>query len=56
MSAARFNAALMLRGLASFRPAMSNAVPWSGAVRTMGNPSVTFTPSSQASSLSGMSA
>ena len=33
--------------------AMSNAVPWSTEVRTIGNPSVTFTPSSNASSFIG---
>ena len=28
---------------ARFRPTMSNAVPWSGLVRMIGNPSVRFT-------------
>ena len=33
----------MLPASALFFPAMSNAVPWSGLVRTIGNPSVMFT-------------
>ena len=36
--------------------AMSNAVPWSGDVRTNGSPSVTLTPSSKATVLNGISA
>ena len=37
-------------------PAMSNAVPWSGAVRTIGRPSVMLTPSSKCSAFNGISA
>ena len=37
-------------------PAMSNAVPWSGAVRTIGSPSVTLTASSKWIALTGISA
>src|SRR5690606_8345825 len=37
-------------------PARSNAVPWSGEVRTMGKPNVTFTASSKATVLIGISA
>ena len=33
--------------------AISNAVPWSGEVRTMGSPAVKFTPSSKAMALKG---
>ena len=40
------NSATRLRSEAMPRPAMSNAVPWSGLVRTKGRPSVTLTPSS----------
>ncbi len=40
--------------LASFLPAMSNAVPWSGLVRMIGRPSVQFTALSQPSSLTGI--
>ncbi len=36
----------MLCGLAMPWPAMSNAVPWSTEVRTIGRPSVTLTPES----------
>ena len=32
------------RRIGDARPAMSNAVPWSGEVRTIGSPSVTLTP------------
>src|SRR5690606_19341823 len=39
---------------AAFFPAMSNAVPWSGLVRTTGSPSVTFTAESHASSFTGI--
>src|SRR5690606_21464418 len=56
MRAARRSAAIRLFGLARPVPAMSNAVPWSGEVRTNGRPSVTLTPSSNASVLSGISA
>jgi hypothetical protein len=44
------------RLLASARPvpAMSNAVPWSGLVRTNGRPSVTFTPCSTPRYLTGI--
>ena len=38
----------MLCGLAMPRPAMSNAVPWSTEVRTIGRPSVTLTPGERA--------
>ncbi len=51
---ASFSAAMRLAGLAKPRPAMSNAVPWSGEVRTNGRPRVTLTPSSKASVLTGM--
>ena len=47
-------AAMRLAGLARPFPAMSKAVPWSGEVRTNGRPSVTLTPSSKASVLTGM--
>ena len=40
-------AAAIGRGSARSCPAMLKAVPWSGAVRTMGRPSVTFTASSK---------
>ena len=40
-------AAAIGRGSARSWPAMSNAVPWSGAVRTIGRPSVTLTASSK---------
>lgn len=43
-SAANVIAAIKLDGSAIPLPAMSNAVPWSGDVRTIGKPSVTFTP------------
>lgn len=49
-------AAAIGRGSARSCPAMSNAVPWSGAVRTIGRPSVTFTASSKWSALIGISA
>ena len=52
--AASRNASIRLVGLASPLPAMSNAVPWSGEVRTNGRPSVTLTPVSKASVLAGM--
>ena len=45
-----------LRARRAPRAAMSNAVPWSGEVRTNGSPSVTLTPSSKASVLNGISA
>ena len=48
-------AARMLPGLARLRPTMSNAVPWSGLVRMIGYPIVTFTARSKASSFTGMS-
>ena len=41
--AARRSAAIRLVGSARPVPAMSNAVPWSGEVRTSGRPSVTLT-------------
>ena len=34
-------------------PAMEKAVPWSGEVRTKGNPIVTFTPEPKATVLNG---
>src|SRR5690606_2536000 len=37
-------------------PAISKAVPWSGEVRTIGRPSVTFTAASNATVLIGISA
>ena len=51
---ASLSAAIRLAGLATPFPAMSNAVPWSGEVRTNGRPSVTLTPSSKASVLTGI--
>src|SRR3954451_12320557 len=54
--AARRNAAIRLAGLARPVPAMSKAVPWSGEVRTNGNPSVTLTASSNAIVLMGIRA
>src|SRR5208283_4780575 len=44
-------AAIMLDGFAIPFPAMSNAVPWSGDVRTNGNPIVMFTARSNSSVL-----
>ena len=44
-SAARRSEAARLAGSALPVPAMSNAVPWSGEVRTKASPSVTLTPS-----------
>ncbi len=55
MKTANFMASIMLAGSADPVPAMSNAVPWSGDVRTTGNPSDTFTPLPAASIFSGMS-
>ena len=51
---ASLTAAMRLAGLARPFPAISKAVPWSGEVRTNGRPSVTLTPSSKASVLTGM--
>src|SRR5690606_30636879 len=48
-------AASKLRGSALPSPAMSKAVPWSGLVRTKGNPTVTLTPWSSPRYLIGMS-
>ena len=42
-----------LLGLAVPFPAIANAVPWSGLVRTWGRPSVTFTESSKSTALRG---
>ena len=56
LSAAIRIAAAIGRGSARSWPAMSNAVPWSGAVRTIGRPSVTLTASSKWSALIGISA
>jgi hypothetical protein len=53
-STARFIAAIMLSGRAMPLPAILNAVPWSGLVRGNGNPSVTFTPLSNAWSFNGI--
>ena len=50
------SAAIRLPASATPCPAMPNAVPWSGEVRTIGNPSVTFTPPAMSSVLSGISA
>ena len=47
-------ASIRLFGLAIPLPAMSNAVPWSTEVRTMGRPRVMLTPRSKATSLAGM--
>ena len=55
MRAAHAIAARIDSGDASPRPAMSNAVPWAGLVRTKGNPSVTLTARSNASALTGAS-
>src|SRR6185369_7835839 len=48
-------AAAKLDGSARPLPARSNAVPWSGLVRTNGRPSVTLTPRSTPRYLTGMS-
>ena len=56
VSAAIRIAAAIGRGSARSCPAMLNAVPWSGAVRTIGSPSVTFTASSKCSALIGINA
>ena len=56
MTAARRIAAIMLSGLARPRPAMSNPVPWSGEVRTMGSPRVMFTPPQKSSIFTGIRA
>ena len=53
---ASLSAAIRLPGRALPVPAMLNAVPWSGEVRMKGRPSVTFTASSKASVLAGISA
>jgi len=53
--AATRSAAAIARGSARSCPAMSNAVPWSGAVRTIGRPSVMLTPSSKCSVFNGIS-
>ena len=50
------SAAIKELGSARPWPAMSNAVPWSGLVRTNGRPSVRLTARSKASVLIGMSA
>ena len=44
----------MLPSLALPCPAMSNAVPWSGLVRTIGSPTVTFTALSHPRSFTGI--
>ena len=46
-------AAAIGRGSARSCPAMSNAVPWSGAVRTIGRPSVMLTPPRNAAPSAG---
>src|SRR6266536_847954 len=53
-SLAARRAAFMLAALATCFPAMSKAAPWSGAARRKGRPSVTATPSSGLSSLTGI--
>ena len=53
---ASLSAAIRLSGRATPFPAMLKAVPWSGEVRIKGRPSVTFTVSSNASVLAGISA
>ena len=45
----------MLRTSALPVPAMSKAVPWSGEVRMIGKPNVTFTPSQKDKVLIGIS-
>ncbi len=47
MAIAASMAEIKLSGLARPVPARSNAVPWSGLVRTNGSPSVVFTPCSR---------
>ncbi len=54
--AASLSAAIRLDGSARPVPAISNAVPWSGEVRTNGRPSVTLTAWSKAMVLIGISA
>src|SRR5690625_4929309 len=54
-SIARYMPLLMLPGDAFPWPAILNAVPWSGDVRTIGSPAVKFTPDSKASVLNGTS-
>src|SRR5882724_13306738 len=56
ISAAIWIAAIMLRASALPWPAISSAVPWSGEVRTIGSPKVTFTPSQKLRLLIGISA
>ena len=56
ISAAIRMASMRLAGCAFPSPAMSSAVPWSGEVRTMGKPSVVFTPRSKSIVFKGMSA
>ena len=54
MAAANRIASVMLRLLAVPFPATSKAVPWSTDVRMKGSPTVTFTPSSNPRSLTGI--
>ena len=56
ISSAISMAAIRLAGSARPVPAMSSAVPWSGEVRTNGNPTVTFTPPEKSIVLIGISA
>jgi hypothetical protein len=56
ISAASRNAAIRLSARAIPRPAIAKAVPWSGEVRTNGNPSVIFTPPWKSIVLIGISA
>ena len=56
MASARRRAAMRLSARAMPLPAISKAVPWSGEVRTIGRPRVTFTPPQKSSILAGMRA
>ena len=49
-------AAIKLSGRAWPLPAISNATPWSGDVRTIGRPKVTFTPPQKSSIFTGIRA
>ena len=51
-----YNAARNEEASALFFPAISNAVPWSGEVRTIGSPAVKFTPSPLDNDLKGINA
>ena len=56
MSSAIRRLAIRLVGSARPVPTMSRAVPWSGEVRTKGNPRVTLTPPAKSTVLIGISA